>query len=564
MIGKFFNGGKSLLVGASIVILATSAFAGFGSVTSNADKFPGLRTLFPVIDKVEQKGPVLSIDSSSNQMESEGVRINGEGFEPYEVVRFAAGSESKDGSLATIDGVWAESADGKGRLSTVFNVPDPSKTYTVTATGTTSGLSGKIVISTENELAKLDQCANGPIGAEVPCDIDSEWVNGNLNDNKAHWVEGQTVPYRIILSGMTATSTGNTLTIEWDTTKQGKHATDYIETFNATESAADPCAGQGCNLAAPDSTIAIPVDPMAVNQQAGVITAWGATITGISSYTLSGDYAGDSSTRITITFTADSADVVFAWGGHIATRVDWGAGSSATAIPGSPYHMRLIELNGSGGNQDRALAAAAVTLPANITIIKVANPESSFAFGFTTDLPGLPASFDLIDDGTATDRTTTQVLATDGFGTYNVTESDPAPFTFTDVTCSVVTETSFPAGSTSADSGSTNPSVSLDVLEGNDYTCTFTNDFLTAAEANIVGKVSRIDGTPIVGAWVSATDINGNTVTARTNVFGYYQIRGIEAGTSLFFDVASKGYDFGTRFLTVNGDMTVDFTGTSR
>src|SRR5207247_9420386 len=41
-------------------------------------------------------------------------------------------------------------------------------------------------------------------------------------------------------------------------------------------------------------------------------------------------------------------------------------GTSAGASPGSPYHMRLISLDGAGGNQDRSLAAASILpIPAN-------------------------------------------------------------------------------------------------------------------------------------------------------------------------------------------------------
>ena len=76
---------------------------------------------------------------------------------------------------------------------------------------------------------------------------------------------------------------------------------------------------------------------------------------------------------ITITFSASQPTVVLAWGGHIATRLDWGIGNSAVAISGSPFHTRLIGLDGSGGNQDRALSSDAVTFPASITITKVAN-----------------------------------------------------------------------------------------------------------------------------------------------------------------------------------------------
>jgi len=40
-------------------------------------------------------------------------------------------------------------------------------------------------------------------------------------------------------------------------------------------------------------------------------------------------------------------DLVLAWGGHIATRGDWGANNAAVSISGSPYHTRLLDLDGS-------------------------------------------------------------------------------------------------------------------------------------------------------------------------------------------------------------------------
>ena len=74
---------------------------------------------------------------------------------------------------------------------------------------------------------------------------------------------------------------------------------------------------------------------------------------------------------------------MLAWGGHIATRQDWGQLNAATAISGSPYHTRLISLDGSGGNQDRSLSSEAVIFPASITIIKDATPNGSTSFPFT-------------------------------------------------------------------------------------------------------------------------------------------------------------------------------------
>src|SRR4029079_17122762 len=90
------------------------------------------------------------------------------------------------------------------------------------------------------------------------------------------------------------------------------------------------------------------------------IWIYNGTITGLS-YVHNGDpppnpnygdlNASQSATRMTISFTANTATdpIVISWGGHIASSVDWGAGEAAGGINGSPYHTRLIDLDGSGG-----------------------------------------------------------------------------------------------------------------------------------------------------------------------------------------------------------------------
>ncbi|MCV4770583.1 hypothetical protein OFC10_31560, partial [Escherichia coli] len=83
-------------------------------------------------------------------------------------------------------------------------------------------------------------------------------------------------------------------------------------------------------------------------QTPGVFSLWGGTITGVTYE----PYGNGDERRITVTFTSTVANPVLAWGGHIAWGGDWGIGNSAGGINGSPYHMRLISFDGSGGNQD--------------------------------------------------------------------------------------------------------------------------------------------------------------------------------------------------------------------
>src|SRR6185436_3541594 len=112
-----------------------------------------------------------------------------------------------------------------------------------------------------------------------------------------------------------------------------------------------------------------------------------------------------------------------AWGGHIATRQDWGSGSSAVAISGSPYHTRLIALDGSGGNQDRSLSADAVIFPGSITIIKDAVPNAPQDFSFTASPAPPLANFSLDDDPSDATLLNTKVFNLTTFQTYSVTEA---------------------------------------------------------------------------------------------------------------------------------------------
>ena len=238
-----------------------------------------------------------------------------------------------------------------------------------------------------NPSANLDQCANGPAPSPPSdgCNVDAtDWVNGNLGGSKANYREGDSIPYRMTFDNLSLAS--HTVTIEWDTTKSDKHAIDYLTSFNQSVLNANPCLGvTGCNFAT-GTTFAIPVDPQVagggVTPIPGNFTLYGGSITAVSAYTYPDGtgFTGDKTASITLTFTASVVNPVLAWGGHIASRADWGLTNSAVSIPGSPYHTRLIDLDGSGGNQDRSLSAAAVVRRAGSfppTHAATAAPESA-------------------------------------------------------------------------------------------------------------------------------------------------------------------------------------------
>jgi uncharacterized repeat protein (TIGR01451 family) len=228
----------------------------------------------------------------------------------------------------------------------------------------------------------LDQCANGPsfpIPSTQCSAIDaSSWINGDLNSNKSSYREGDTVPFRASMGGFTALSTGHTVVITYQSTKSGKHAYDYLTSYNRTVLGADPCAGSATCLA-PATPFPIPADPHVTGLgvtplPGGVFSCFECLVTAVSSYSLSGLYSGDSQTSVTVTFTALASSVVLAWGGHVASPLDWGPGSGAASIPGSPYHMMLTSVDsGSVGAQDRAMAAS--NLAPAPTIVTTASPS---------------------------------------------------------------------------------------------------------------------------------------------------------------------------------------------
>jgi hypothetical protein len=368
-----------------------------------------------------------------------------------------------------------------------------------------------------NAAASLDQCANGSPLSSTACNLThaSDWVSGNVGASKATYFEGDSLPYRLVMSNLTLAS--HTVTIEWDTTKSSKHALDYLTTYNRTVGTANPCAGvSGCGA---PTTFAIPADPQVtgagVTPVAGNFTIFGGTITAVSAYSGgAGTFpTGDNSRRITITFTAGQANPVLAWAGHISSRADWGQNNSAVAISGSPYHTRLIDLDGAGGNQDRSLSAAAVIFPGSITITKDAVPNDAQNFSFT-DTGGLtPTSFSLDDDADPTLSNTQLFSNITNFTAYTFTEGAASGWTLSFGT-PVCTVTSPNGGTQSGDTGTRTLTVNLN--EGENVSCTFTNTRQAAHLIVIKHVINDNGGTAVASAFTmtaAGTAVSGGTTS---------------------------------------------------
>lgn len=287
----------------------------------------------------------------------------------------------------------------------------------------------------------LDQVRNGTAAAPID---PPDWVNGNAGASNAHYREGESIPYRLRLDGLSLGT--HTVVIEWDTRHSSVNAIDYITYYDRIAETVQPLLGLSGSYGSP-AYFAIP--------QPGLTN--GATIATNSFTALPADdkrftvynanglsflyseqplTSSQTVTSLQITFNATASNVLFAWGGHIASRGDWGAGNSASGISGSPYHTRLLSLDGSGGNQDRSLSAAAVAppqgcalsndnidvcdLPAVTTHSGVGVPGQTYSFSIVNS-GGSNASITGTPDTDPSDGTISAQVTTSGEGSYTIT-----------------------------------------------------------------------------------------------------------------------------------------------
>src|SRR5262249_28094123 len=95
------------------------------------------------------------------------------------------------------------------------------------------------------------------------------FVNGNLNPSKAHYAEGESIPYRAVVDDLT-NGVVYGVQIQWDTVDSGAYAIDYLTGFNFTfegtkhpgEPDVTPTVGINDLSSGAVSTVAIPSDPV--------------------------------------------------------------------------------------------------------------------------------------------------------------------------------------------------------------------------------------------------------------------------------------------------------------
>jgi hypothetical protein len=333
-----------------------------------------------------------------------------------------------------------------------------------------------------NPAVSIDQCDNGPVGGTpVSCDNpgnpNNHYGSGNVNASKAHWNEGDVLPYRAVLHNLNPGI--NTVTFSFDTAKSSelRHAIDYLASFDVTETTGaatsthangnDPCGDIFvCTPSTPTATATI-TNPAYLTTSyptscangtftgtalsGQLIKAWSAAAGGVSAMSLSFPDAslptsGDCTPRFKITFTVASgtSDVVIAWGGHIAANGPvaiggyWGTGN---AIPsGSPYHMHAgfpqespVPTSFNVGNQDLQLASDAIIAAQTPTVTTELHNDSNESVIALNSTAGL--------------NTSVHDKATVG-GVTNGTPTGSVTFRFYTSSAACTNDTTFSAGTT--------------------------------------------------------------------------------------------------------------------
>src|SRR3989441_1218035 len=360
-------------------------------------------------------------------------------------------------------------------LPTPTPTPGPTPTYRVGA----------------NVPTDFKQCAENETSGTITGLGSCHWIGSVVQPMNSQYFEGMSVPQRTIFTTIPAT-TGDvhTLTLHVNNTKGGKHAYDWLVSYDQAgfDAAANniTLALNNCGVEIPASmvtacttvrggsgfstTAVVPSDPF--------VSKDGLTATRIAAYELSrgtrtikifGDKAfsgtatlalthsvaslgdtGDSDINYTLTWTSASTNILIELAGHLAVGGDgtgdsWGAGLGASSIGGGSFHFSLYLLDGKSiGNQDNQIQSAAVAAPPNGKIAVTKQIEGGFGV-FTFSLLGGGGS--LVLSGGSSGAT---VVANGSFTglapntTFTVSESTNASFTAIGPT---VCSTSFAPGS---------------------------------------------------------------------------------------------------------------------
>jgi hypothetical protein len=223
-------------------------------------------------------------------------------------------------------------------------------------------LIGVVLPVAANPKDAWSQCANHN---DPKCETkgNTGWTSGKIGSNNGDYGLGDFIPYRAYRSGLEV-GMRYCSGAWWDVAKADLPAIDYIGSYNYTVPGANALHGTDVPTTTPSVTTDIPADPILSggyylgspgdiftgtlpfgnagdDGAQGVMTLWGGTDLVLKGYALLTTTAdvnlANGAQSIEVCFTATSADVVVAWGGHIALPHEW---SAPTRPTGSPYHMK--------------------------------------------------------------------------------------------------------------------------------------------------------------------------------------------------------------------------------
>ena len=258
----------------------------------------------------------------------------------------------------------------------------------------------------------LEQASNGT--AESPISA-VEWVTTTITAQRGHYAEGSSIPYRFVFHPLIQGA--HRVVIAWDTKTDGRHATDYLTRFNRltphnqfgahnVPETIQPLQDISGGLDGP-FTFPIPAPPslpgssfhgLPANQR--MFHIYNGTITA-ATYVTEGSLANDAAeSRMAIDFTANDSPVVLLFGGHLASKTEWGAGQTLSGVASAAYRVRVVELDGLPSLLSVAVAAGAVVGQPSCNISGPAPvcPGTTNTYQASSDAPGASFAWSLIEN----------------------------------------------------------------------------------------------------------------------------------------------------------------------
>ncbi|MBI3397227.1 hypothetical protein HY045_02005 [Candidatus Woesebacteria bacterium] len=465
--------------------------------------------------------------------------------------------------------------------------------------------SGNVLASTTfkdpNPAANLDQCQNGSpfalsnFSLECGHGASQDWANGDVNGSNSGYREGDGLPYRASVTGLTNGTW--TIRLQYDFTKGGIYAIDRLTKYNLTQ-ASDPCAnpgGAGCSEGVGQNLITIPSEvvtpdsthpalpssgklftwtgnppgaPGHLNDitDSGKFTLWagsGSIVVGTAGQNWTGSQAtsftdgnvlqsglstGDSTREFAFKVTTSGCpgggcQLELGWTGHIssshsASDGGWGDGMGAGSITGAPFHMRVLGVDNaqgtSGGNQDRSVQLSAIVQ--TLTVNKVCSPSDNTG-KFNLQIDSVTKATDAACGGT------TGAVSVSS-GTHTVSEAAGTGTNLSNYSASI-----------SCDNGANGSGTSLsgvNVGVGASVICTITNT-LQQAHLTLVKTVTNDNGgTAVATDWTLAA--SGPTPISGTSGSGSVTGAAVNSGTyTLLENSGPSDYSASTYSCVVNG-----------